>query len=460
MTKKHIGIVAAAAIMAAALLIPGSEAMGAAAVRTIGLSLAFLVLLVTESLPMMLTCLLCLGLMPVLGVTPSFSAALTGFSNQVVFFILASFGIAAAFTTIPLSKRMLTAILKRFGKSVKSMLFAMMACTALLSSLVSNVPTCAIFMAISISFLELYSDPAEKRSTGRAFMIAVPVASMIGGMMTPAGSSINLLTIGLLEQYTGQTITFVQWMAAGIPLTIAVLPIAWLLVCRVYRPAEISPPMVRDFIDTLDVPEKISVPEIKTLIITGIMLVLWILSSWFRGINVMVVALLGCCAFCLPGIRVLKFSTFRDSVSWDAFFLVGTVLSVGQAMVANKVSEWIISLIPAMTLSPPLLVGFVVALTFLLLVIIPVAPSLVTFMSLPIITLAAGMGASPVLIMLAFGLCVANCYLLPLDTVPMLTYSAGYYSMTDMMKSTLPLQLCIIVILSLWVPFIGGVLGM
>jgi sodium-dependent dicarboxylate transporter 2/3/5 len=129
-------------------------------------------------------------------------------------------------------------------------------------------------------------------------------------------------------------------------------------------------------------------------------------------------------------------------------------------MVANKVSEWIISLIPDMTLGPPILVGFVVAGTFLLLIIIPVAPSLVTFMSLPIITLAAGMGFSPVLIMLAFGLCVANCYLLPLDTVPMLTYSAGYYSMIDMMKSTLPLQLCITVILSLWIPFIGGILGM
>jgi sodium-dependent dicarboxylate transporter 2/3/5 len=42
----------------------------------------------------------------------------------------------------------------------------------------------------------------------------------------------------------------------------------------------------------------------------------------------------------------------------------------------------------------------------------------------------------------------------------MLTYSAGYYSMTDMMKSTLPLQIGIIIIMSLWIPFIGAILGM
>ncbi|MDR1588004.1 MAG: hypothetical protein LBS57_11160, partial [Treponema sp.] len=208
------------------------------------------------------------------------------------------------------------------------------------------------------------------------------------------------------------------------------------------------------------IPKKITGAEIKTLVITGIMLALWILSSWYRGINVMVVALAGCCAFCLPGINVLKFKTFLEHISWESFFLVGTVLSLGSAMVSNKVSDWLISLIPTLILPVPLLIAFVTALTFILLVIIPVAPSLVTFMSLPFITLAAGMGVSPVLIMLVFGLCVANCYLLPLDTVPLLTYSTGYYSMTDMMKSTLPLQICIIVVMSLWMPLIGRILGL
>jgi sodium-dependent dicarboxylate transporter 2/3/5 len=440
--------------------IPATESLGQAGIRTIGMLVAFLILLITEALPIMLTCIIFLSLMPLLRVTPNFSAALTGFSNQVVFFILASFGIATAFTTIPLSKRLLIAILKVFGKSVKSMIFALMMCTALISSLVSNVPTCAIFMAISLSFLELYSDSGAKKQTGRALMIAIPVSSMIGGMMTPAGSSINLLAITLLEQHTGQTITFVQWMAAGIPLTIILLPVAWKLICMVYRPAEIAPETVRSFIHNLDIPEKITVEEIKTLVITGIMLALWILSSWFRGINVMVVALAGCCVFCLPGINVLKFKAFLDHISWESFFLVGTVLSLGSAMVSNKVSDWLISLIPTLILPSPLLIAFVTVFTFLLLVIIPVAPSLVTFMAFPFITLAAGMGVSPALIMLSFGLCVANCYLLPLDTVPLLTYSTGYYSMTDMMKSTLPLQVCIIVVMSLWMPFIGKILAL
>ena len=256
------------------------------------------------------------GFDAVLGITASFNGALTGFSNQVVIFIFASFGIAAGFTEIPLAKRILVALLKKFGKNVRTMLLSMMACGALLSSIVSNVPTCAIFMAIGLSFLEVFEDQDAKRRTGRAFMIGIAISSMIGGMMTPAGSSLNLLAIELLEEYTGLTVTFVQWMIIGIPLSIVVLPISWFLICKIFKPAEIEPGMVQTFVHNLDVPAKVTKPEIKVLVITAIMLVLWIASSWFSSINVMVVACLGCAALFLPGINVLNWQKFITGVSW------------------------------------------------------------------------------------------------------------------------------------------------
>jgi len=455
--KQYAGMSVAIIILIAMFFFPETEFLTRAGINTIGMLIAFLIILITESLPVMLTCLIFLGLMPILGVSPNFTSALSGFSNQVVFFILASFGIAAAFTAIPLSKRILIGMLKVFGKNVKSMLFAMMLCSAVVSSVVSNVPTCAIFMAIGLSFLELYNDPEEKKRSGRAFMIGIPVASMIGGMMTPAGSSINLLAISLLEQYTGNTITFVQWMLAGIPLTILILPVSWWLIILIHKPAELNKEQVRSFINGIEVPKNITTSEIKVLIITGVMLVLWILSSWYRDINVVVVALLGCCLMCIPGVKVLKFKTFVKEISWESFFLVGSVLSMGSAMVNNGVSDWIITLFPTIGFSTIIFVGFTAAVIFLMLVFIPVSPSLVTIMATPLIALAVGAGASPVLLILVLGLCAGNCYLLPLDTVALLTYGTGYYSMKDMAKSSWPLQLWIIVVMALWLPVLGRI---
>lgn len=458
--KSIIGIGLAVLVLVAMLFIPASEMLTTAGIRTIGIVVAFLLLLITEALPITIICWAMLGLMPVLGATESFSGALSGFSNQVVFFILASFGIAAGFTTIPLSRRVLIRLLKAFGRSVSTMLFAMMVCSALVSSVVSNVPTCAIFMAIGLSFLDLYENKEERSRAGKAFMIGIPVASMIGGMMTPAGSSINLLAIGLLEQFTGETITFVQWMGVGIPLTIIILPISWLIIVKIYKPTEINPGMVKTFVGNLHVPPQMERKEIKMLVLTFGMLAFWIASSWVRSINVMVVALLGVCLMFMPGIRILEFNSFIKDVNFESFFLVGAVLSIGNAMVTNGVSEWIITLLPKMEMSLPVLVAFTVTLVFILLIIIPVAPSLVTLMASPLIALAIGSGHSPAVIILTLGLCAANCYLLPLDTVTLLTYGTGYYRMTDMPKSTALIQVVLIVVMAVWIPFGARLVGL
>ena len=63
-------------------------------------------------------------------------------------------------------------------------------------------------------------------------------------------------------------------------------------------------------------------------------------------------------------------------------------------------------------------------------------------------------------IMLAAALCAGNCYLLPLDTVPLITYAKGYYSMTDMAKSTAFLQIAMVILCALWLPLVGGMMGL
>ncbi|MBR2522559.1 MAG: anion permease [Coriobacteriales bacterium] len=457
--KKWIGAILAVASIVITQFIPGNDVLTVAGFKTIGLLLAFLFMLVFEVLPVVVTSLIFCGLMPVLGVVEGLGAAITGFSQPIVFFILASFGIAAAMTAIPLSRRILRLMLRKFGRNISSVLLGMMIAAAVFSSVVSNIPTCAIFMTLSLDFIELYEHEEERRRSGRAFMIAIPVASMIGGVMTPAGSSVNLIAISQLEQATGMTISFFNWMLAGIPIAIILLPLAWWLMCKIYKPVQVSKEAVQSFAESLGVPDKMDKQEKKVVVIILIMLVLWIASSWVSQINVMVVALLGCCVMFLPGIHVLELETFLKENSWDAFFLVGCVLSISSAMINNGVSAAIANAIPAFSASSFVFIAFVCALIFIVLIIIPVAPSMIPIMAVPIIAVATTAGVSPTLAMLAAGICAYNCYLLPLDTVPLITYSKGYYSMTDMAKSTIFLQIACIILCAVWLPLIGGLVG-
>lgn len=128
-------------------------------------------------------------------------------------------------------------------------------------------------------------------------------------------------------------------------------------------------------------------------------------------------------------------------------------------MINNGVSAAIAGAIPTMNAGLPILLAFIALLIFITLIIIPVASSMIPIMAVPLITIALGAGANPALVMLTAALCAGNCYLLPLDTVPLITYSKGYYSMTDMAKSTAFLQLAMIILCALWLPLIGGLVG-
>ena len=120
---------------------------------------------------------------------------------------------------------------------------------------------------------------------------------------------------------------------------------------------------------------------------------------------------------------MLDVKTFLRDNSWDAFFLVGSVISIAKAMINNGVSAAIANAIPPMSVGLPILLAFTAVLIFVTLVVIPVASSMIPIMAVPLIAIATGAGASPALVMLAAALCAGNCYLLPLDTVPLITYA-------------------------------------
>lgn len=165
--RKILGITGALLILSIAVLLPDYIGLGVKPNRTLGILLAFLCLLITEALPIIVTSLLMCALMPVLKVTDNLKVAFEGFSEPVIFFVVASFGIAAALTVIPVAHRILRRLLRIFGKNIETVLLALVIACALLSSIVSNIPTCAIFMAISLKFLDIYKNEEDKEKQVR-----------------------------------------------------------------------------------------------------------------------------------------------------------------------------------------------------------------------------------------------------------------------------------------------------
>ena len=171
-----------------------------------------------------------------------------------------------------------------------------------------------------------------------------------------------------------------------------------------------------------------------------------------------VVATMAMVVFFLPGVNVFTFKEFAASISWDAILTVGSVMALANAVVSTGLSQWMVDRIFADVAGwNPLL--FLIFLAFFLNfvhLILPTAPSLCSILLPPMIAVAAVAGFSP-LTMCFMVSCMAGCVmLLPVDTLTVMTYATGYYSIPQLFKAGLVNSCIWSLLMALW-PYLVSV---
>lgn len=331
--KNNIGLALFILILVAMFFIPTSETLTAAGRNSLGLLLATIVCMLTGGLPIGVLCMLVIPLMYICGCVETPAAALAGFQNQSAFFMLARFGLTCAVTRVPLSRRLMRGIITKAGRNVNTVLLAIMLCCGLLSSIVSNIAACSAFIPLVLDFLSIYENEDERKRTGRCMLIALPTASMIGGMITPAGGAVNVIAITYLENLASVNVTFLDWVAIFGPIAIVAFIAAYFIIRAVFKPAELTQDAIHHYLSKLEIPEKIGKDEIRVCVIIAAMLICWILGTWFSFFNIMVVAMVGVGIMMLPGIGVFGWKDFVKEVNWTAFFMLGTPLPEKPVMI-------------------------------------------------------------------------------------------------------------------------------
>lgn len=188
--------------------------------------IAVLILWSTEAIPIGITSLLMIVLPPILKVVTSISDAAVGYTTPVVFFVIGAYCLAFAVVQSGTGQRFALWLFTRSGTNSKRAVLSSMVGTAAISAMVSDVPACAIFMALTLPILIKIEAQPGSSNLGKAMMMGIPIAALIGGVATPAGSSINILGINLLQKAAGIDVTFLQWMAIGVPMVLVLISFA------------------------------------------------------------------------------------------------------------------------------------------------------------------------------------------------------------------------------------------
>jgi sodium-dependent dicarboxylate transporter 2/3/5 len=298
-------------------------------------------------------------------------------------------------------------------------------------------------------------------SFAKALMVGIPIGALIGGVGTPAGSSINLLGLAQLEQFGGVTVRFLDWMYIGMPMVIILLPLSAWIIARFYPPEMATIGGAEDIQRDRATMGPMSGPEMKVMLILSAMVTLWILSTWVAAFDVYIVAIAGASVLFLPGVNVLTWKQAQAGTGWDALLLLGGVSSLGVASDSTGLAKWLVdsSLGGIADWSPVAVIALISAFTVVIHLVLPINPVIVTVLIPPLAILAEQSGVNPALYALPVAFTASCAFLLPIDAVPLLTYGKGYYKMFDMFPPGAVLSVLWVILMTALLAIIGPMLG-
>jgi sodium-dependent dicarboxylate transporter 2/3/5 len=291
-------------------------------------------------------------------------------------------------------------------------------------------------------------------------MIGLALAGMIGGIITPAGSSNNLISLSLLELHGKVTIPFLNWMIICSPIAFFILPISWFLLILIFKPVPVSSEKIAKFIGSLKTLPKPDKKEIIVTITFVSMLVLWILSTWYPALDTTIIAVAGMSVMFLPGVDVFSWKEFSKEVSWVAVLMTGSVLCIGNIILTTGAAQTLGDIffnIHGNTSVAGMILRLAVFI-FVLQLLIPNGPAVIATAGPPVILAAVSVGVNPAILSIILTIFSSWTIIIPLSAVPLITYSTGYYQITDIGKVGIPVLLITTLLVMFWVPWIVGII--
>jgi len=446
-----------------------------------------------DAIPLAATALLPLVLFPLLGIMTGKETAPV-YVNYIIFLYLGGFLIALAMERWNLHKRIALSIIRVVGGGPDRLVLSFMLATAFLSMWISNTATSIMMLAIGLAIISQEEAAFGKERTRKlsvALLLGIAYSASVGGMATLVGTPPNLSLVQVYDQTfpDAPDINFGQWMLLGIPISVIMLGIIWLLLTKVFfaSPADlkIDRSVIHDEHAKLG---RIKYEEWVVLSVFVVTAVLWVTRADLRLGNAVIpgwsslipngslvddgtiavgMALL---LFFFP-VRsaeakeqerkaVLEADVFKR-LPWNIVLLFGGGFALAKGFTVSGLSAFIGDGLAGLQGLPTILVIAIICLILTFLTELT-SNTATTQMVLPILaSVAITMGVHPLLLMAPAALSASCAFMMPVATPPnAIVFGSGHIQIGQMARVGVFINLIGVIVITLLFYFVGtAVLG-
>lgn len=468
--RERAGLILGPLAFLVLLALPAPGGISEAGWRTAAMAVLMAILWITEAVPIPVTALLPLVILPLGGIQNP-TAAAAPYANPVIFLFMGGFMIAIALERCGLHRRLALAIVSHSGTGATRLIGGFMVATAFLSMWISNTAAVLMMLPMATSIIQLCRDQGGDRGAERNFstalLLGLAYSASIGGLGTLIGTPPNALLAGFMSETYGVQIGFGQWMLLGVPLVVVSLPITWLVLTRALHPVAgdaflAGGEVIRTELAALG---PLRSDERVVATITALTALLWVvrplLEPWAPGLNDTTIAIAGGFAmFVIPVERswsryALEWKDI-ERLPWSVLLLFGGGLALADSIQKTGLAEWLGTRLGVLQGWPILVVAL--ALTVVIVFLTELTSNTATAATfLPVIAaMAVGMKVDPLLLAIPAALGASCAFMMPVATPPnAIVYGSGQLTVPQMARAGLVLNLVFIVIIMLFVFTIG-----
>jgi solute carrier family 13 (sodium-dependent dicarboxylate transporter), member 2/3/5 len=464
--SKAIGLIAGPLVFIFLLNTAAPTGLNQEAWKVIALAAWMVAWWITEAMPLPVTALLPMIVLPMLGIFSQEEAS-TPYASPIVFLFMGGFLIALAMEKRNLHSRIALNLIRVIGTNPNGIILGFMIATAFLSMWISNTATAVMMLPIAVSVVRLLSERiSEENQKGvknfsLVLLLSIAYAANIGGTATIIGTPPNVVMVGYINQFYNYDLAFGKYLLVGIPAAIIMLAITYLLLTKILYPNKIkgqkdTGELVTNKLLALG---KISRAEWLVAIIFVLTALAWIFRSPINNIignsflNDTLIAMAGgILMFIVPvnfkkGEFIMDWSATKE-LPWGILLLfgggltlakamevTGIIQSVGEAVSGN--SQWELWLLLLALTSIMLFMTELMSNVALCVIFLPV-----------VLGIADGLNIPPLMLAIPVTLASSYAFMMPVSTPPnAIVYSSGYISMKQMVKAGFILNLISIILL-------------
>ena len=413
-----------------------------------------LTLWVSQLLPLSVTSLLGMAMLPMVGAMPA-TDVYGMFGNKAVFFILGAFILAAGIMKSGLSEHLALEVFNRFGDTPRKLLLSMLLLPAIMSCFMPEHAVAAVLLPIVWSIVHgLGLKPGNRYAM--AIFMAMAWGAIIGGVMTLLGGARGPLAMAIVEETTGQAFSFVDWTLSAAPVVLGVLAMAAIVLLRFAPHDAINMQGARHRIDERRL--QLGLMDVRAKAMAVLMLIT--VSAWiFMGETVGLAAIALIAVVAMFALRIVGWKEIQSHIDWGVVLMYGGAIAVAKSLEKTGAAEWVATAFWPDGVTGIAMLALVALITMLLTESISNAATVAIL--LPIgIPLGALAGIDPVTMALTIGIVSGFAFMLPMGTpANAMIFGTGYVHLGNMIRTGSLLLISALVLfvltMKLWWPLVG-----